>query len=109
MLKLIENEFGFIEWDVYTDEAYDEEGDEIVGETYYAKIDNIFVKPEFRGQGQGQGKAKEFIELALIEIKKAGFSSAKIVPEPKEKDVDFERLASFYDAMGLDVVAYQGE
>ena len=101
MLKLIENEFGFIDWDVYTDEAFDDEGDEIEGETY-AKIDNLFVKPEFRGQG----KAKEFIELALMEIEKAGFSNAKIVPEPKEKDVDFSRLASFYGAMGLDVVAY---
>lgn len=100
MNKLIENEFGFIDWDIYTDEAYDEEGNEIEGETY-AKIDNLFVNPEFRGQG----KAKEFIELALVEIKKAGFGNAKIVPEPKEKDVDFERLAEFYESMGLEVVA----
>jgi GNAT superfamily N-acetyltransferase len=101
ILKLIENEFGFIDWDIYTDESFDDEGNEIKGEAC-AKIDNLFVKREFRGQG----KAKEFIELALIEIKKSGFSSAIIVPEPKEYDVDFERLASFYAAMGLNVVAY---
>jgi predicted GNAT family acetyltransferase len=101
MNKLIENEFGSIDWDVYTDEAYDEEGNEIEGETY-AKIDNLFVKKEFRGKG----KARELIKLALIEIKKSGFSSAKIVPEPKENGVDFSRLADFYDSFSeLEVVA----
>lgn len=100
MEKLIQKEFGFIDWDVYADEAYDDEGNEIKGETY-AKIDNLFVKKEFRNQG----KARELIVLAMSEIEKAGFSNAIIVAEPKEQGVDFSRLSYFYESMGLEVIA----
>ena len=101
MKGLIETESGYIDFDLYTDEAYDAEGNEIEGAPYI-KIDNLFVNPEFRGCGC----AKALILLALSEIKACRPSlPIKIVAEPKEDCVDMDRLIAFYDSFGLEVVA----
>ena len=101
MKGLIETESGYIDFDVYTDEAYDSEGNEIEGESY-VKIDNLFVNPSFRGCGC----AKALILLALAEIKACHPElPIKIVAEPKEECVDMSRLCAFYESFGMEVVA----
>ena len=101
MEKIIETEAGYIDWDLFTDEAYDSEGNEIEGETY-VKIENLFVKPEFRGNGC----ARALLTLAIASIHNscAGLD-IKIVAEPKEDSVEVGKLASFYESFGLEVVS----
>lgn len=101
MTGLIETESGYIDFDKYTDEAYDEEGNEVEGETYF-KIDNLFINAAFRGNGC----AKALISLAIAECKAVDPSLAiKIVAQPKESCVDISRLIAFYESFGLEVVA----
>lgn len=101
MNGLIETEAGYIDYDLFQDEAYDNEGNEIEGESYI-KIENLFVKKAYRGQGC----AKALLTLAIAEIKEKHPSmDIKIVAEPKEKDVDLGRLIELYESFGLEVVA----
>ena len=101
MEKIIETEAGYIDWDVYTDEAYDSEGNEVQGETY-VKIDNLYIKLGFRGQGC----AGALLTLAIASIRSScpGLP-IKIVAEPKDTSVSVEKLAHFYSSFGLEVVS----
>ena len=99
---LYEIEQGSVDWDVYTDQYIDEDGNECDGEEY-VKIDNLFVKPEFRGQGFARALMLQAIEM--IGTQYPGME-IKIVPEPKDETTDFNRLAAFYESLGLEVVAY---
>jgi ribosomal protein S18 acetylase RimI-like enzyme len=99
---LYEIEQGSVDWDTYTDQYIDEDGNECDGEEY-VKIDNLFVKSEFRGQGF----ARKLMEQAIEMIEKQyPCMTIKIVPEPKDDTTDLSRLAGFYDSLGLEVVAY---
>ena len=101
MEKIIETEAGYIDWDLFTDEAYDSEGNEIEGETY-VKIENLYIKPEFRGNGC----ARSLLTLAIASIRNSCTGlTIKIVAEPKEDSVEVEKLASFYESFGLEVVS----
>jgi GNAT superfamily N-acetyltransferase len=103
MTKLIEAEAGSVDWDVYSDlETIDEEGNEIYSPEY-VKIDNLFVKPEFRGNGVARSLMAQAI--AKIEADFPGMT-IKIVPEPKSTGTDLSRLAAFYESLGLEVVAF---
>jgi ribosomal protein S18 acetylase RimI-like enzyme len=95
-------EQGSVDWDVYSDPEIDEEGNEIDGEEY-VKIDNLFVKPEFRGQGFARLLMTQAIQM--IEKQYPGMT-IKIVPEPKDKTTDFSRLSAFYESLGLEVFAF---
>jgi len=99
---IIEIEQGYVEWSVYSDPVFDEEGNESDGEEY-VKIDNLFVKPEFRGQGY----ARKMLEQAIDMIQKqTPDMEIKIVPEPKDDTTDFSRLEQFYESfIELTVVA----
>jgi len=101
---IITNDFGSIDWDVYSDPILDEEGYETEGEEYI-KIDNLEVKEAFRGQGKG----RELLEAAIVMIcaeNNITRGDIRIVPEPKDSITDFSKLSSFYERAGLMVVAY---
>jgi GNAT superfamily N-acetyltransferase len=100
---LYETDKGYIDWDVYSDQEMDEDGNEIDGEKY-VKIDNLFVKPEYRGRGE----AKKMMNIAIAEIKKKyPGMEIKIVPEPKDKNTDKGELIDFYSKFPeLSVVSY---
>jgi len=100
--NIIETKEGYCDWEEMTDPILDEEGSETESESYI-RINNLYVKPEFRGQGF----AKSLLSASIALIEKAYPSKEiRIVPEPKEKSVDFDRLAKFYESMRLTVVAY---
>ena len=89
---IIEIKEGCVDWSTYQDREMDDDGDDFFGEEY-VKIDNLFVKKEYRGQGWG----RKLLERAIELIKKQyPTHSIKIVPEPKDKDTDQEKLAAFY-------------
>jgi ribosomal protein S18 acetylase RimI-like enzyme len=99
---IIEIEQGYIDWDVYADEELDDEGYEVEGEEYI-KIDNLFVKPEYRGQGFARKLLTQAIEMIQ---KQAPGLEVKIVPEPKDDQTTFTRLAAFYESFAeLTVIA----
>lgn len=102
MEKIYETEFGCVDWDVYSDPVFDDEGNESEGEEY-VKIDNLFVSPEYRGQGH----ARELMLHAIAQIEK-DFPGLEImiVPVPKDETTDFNKLSSFYEDLGLTVIAY---
>jgi GNAT superfamily N-acetyltransferase len=94
-----EIEQGYIDWSVYTDQYLDEDGYE--HEEEYVKIDNIFVTKKYRGQGYG----RKLMELAISMIEKQHpGEEIKIVPQPKDDDIDFTRLSEFYESLGLRVL-----
>lgn len=99
---IIESGASYVDWEVMSDlEAIDEEGNEIYTEDY-VRINNLFVDPSDRGRGLGRALMTAAIEVIGKQYPKM---TIKIVPEPKDKSVDFDRLASFYARLGLEVVA----
>lgn len=103
MEKIYETEYGCIDWDVYSDPEFDDEGNEYDGEEY-VKIDNLYVKPEYRNCGY----ARELMEYAVAQIEKdfPGLE-IKIVACPKEDSVDLTQLCEFYDSFDLTVIPWQ--
>lgn len=103
MDKIIETEAGYVDWDLYSDPIFDDEGNEASGPEYM-KVDNLFVKPEYRGQGH----ARQLLTDAIKAIRESGYAgSIKIVPEPKDASTSFDQLSHFYDSFSdLEVVAY---
>jgi GNAT superfamily N-acetyltransferase len=96
-----EIEQGYIDWDTYSDPCLDENGYEQEGDEY-VKIDNLFVTKKYRGQGYGRKLIEQAI--SMIEKQHPG-EEIKIVPQPKDDDIDFTRLSEFYESLGLTVVA----
>ena len=91
---LIEEPYGSVDWDVYNDPEFDDDGNEIETEDY-VKIDNLFVDPKYRGQG----KARELLTRAIKKIQRDyPRLKIKIVPEPGDDNVDLEKLSYFYDS-----------
>jgi ribosomal protein S18 acetylase RimI-like enzyme len=71
----------------------------------YVHIFNLFVLPECRRQG----KAREVLKLAISKIRDKGHTgSICIVADPCDDSIDKDRLASFYERIGLDVYEYYG-
>ena len=100
MNGIIEITEGYIDWSEDSDlTSIDEDGNEVYVD--YVRINNVFVKEEFRGKGF----ARKLISSAIEIIKKQSSLTIKIVPEPKEESVDFEKLCSFYSEFDLEVVA----
>jgi GNAT superfamily N-acetyltransferase len=100
---LIEMEAGSVDWEVTSDMiGVDEDGNELFSDDF-VRINNLFVKHEFRGRGF----ARKLMEAAdeLIRKQYPGMK-IKIVAEPKEESVEFDRLADFYASFGFEVVAY---
>ena len=103
MSGLIERGYGYVDFDYVDDEvsSIDEEGNETYAKPF-VQINNLFVSSEFRGQG----KAIELLQDAEKEIRQEhGNITIKIVACPKEKEVDLERLAFFYESFGFEVIA----
>lgn len=98
----MKTEKGYVSFSENSDSFLDEEGNEIEGEKYLL-IDLVFVKPEFRGKGI----ARELLENTIEELKKQNMQ-IKIVALPKEKDIDQERLVSFYESVGFSISEEQG-
>lgn len=100
---LVKTEKGSVDWEVMADLLnIDEDGNEIYSDNF-VRINNLFVSPEFRGAGV----ARELMTTAIAKIEADYPGMAiKIVAEPKEAMVNFDRLAAFYDSLGLEVVAY---
>ncbi len=100
---VIEMESGSVDWEVMSDMiGIDEDGNELFSDDF-VRINNLFVKPEFREKGFARklmGAADDLIRKQYPGMK------IKIVAEPKEKSVDFDRLVSFYESFGYEVVAY---
>lgn len=72
-------------------------------EDNYVHIYNLFVHPDFRGQG----KARDLLKRAIDEIRGSGWSGTiKIVSDPKDEFVDRSRLKKFYESMGLEVFTH---
>ena len=90
---VIEMEAGSVDWEVMSDMiGIDEDGNEFWSDDF-VRINNLFIKPEFRGQGF----ARKLVEAADELIRKQHPDmKIKIVAGPKEESVDFDRLASFY-------------
>lgn len=82
---LIKSKFGFCEYNFEED---------------YVHIYNLFVYPEYRRKG----KAKELLQNAILNIRKTGWlEEIQIVVDPKNKEVDREKLFDFYKSLGLTV------
>ena len=98
---IYETKTGYADWGIEADTIFTEEGEELEG-VEYVQIYNLFVAEQYRGKGE----ARRILDVAIKTIKAdhPGME-IKIVPEPKESVVDLERLASFYESMGLFVVA----
>ena len=100
---IVETEHGSCDWEVMSDLiTITEDGDEVYGDEY-VRINNLIVKPEFRGQGFA--KSLLSASIALIE-KSYPRMTIKTVAEPKEESVDLDRLSNFYASMGLEVVCF---
>jgi len=69
----------------------------------YVHIYNLFVQPKFRRAGV----ASEILQQAINEIRATGYvGKISIVADSKSSFV--ERLAYFYERMGLEVYGYYG-
>ena len=92
---LIDVKEGCIDWEVMSDMIdIDDDGNEVYSDEY-VRINNLFIKSEFRGQGF----AKSLLEKAVQAIEKeCPDMEIKIVCCPKEDCVDFDRLFAFYDS-----------
>ena len=102
MAGIIESDSGNVDWEVMADlETIDEDGNEVYS-AEFVRINNLFVKPELRGHGYARQLMLAAIDL--IHTEHPGMI-IKIVPEPKDSTTDLGRLASFYDSLGLEVVA----
>lgn len=99
---IIESGENFVDWEVMADTiGINEDGEEEYSDDYI-RINNLFVTPADRGKGIARA-----LMVAAIEVIKAQYRGyeIKIVPEPKDVSVDFDRLAAFYASLGLEVVA----
>jgi predicted GNAT family acetyltransferase len=100
MNGIIEITEGYVDWSEESDcVSIDEDGVEVYED--YIRINNLFVKDEFRGQGF----ARKLMDSAIEIIKKQSSLTIKILPEPNEDGVDFYRLAEFYSEFDVEVVA----
>jgi GNAT superfamily N-acetyltransferase len=99
--KIIETEFGYCDWDLISEEIFDEDG-EVVGENEYVLIENLFVVSSQRGKGY----ATDLLNLAISTITKQTSLPIKIVAEPKENSVCQNRLIEFYSNFPVEVVAF---
>lgn len=98
---LIDIEAGSVDWEVMNDmTGIDEDGNEVYSDDF-VRINNVFVKPEFRGKGF----ARALLEKAIALIEKSyPDMEVKIVCCPKEDSVDFDRLYAFYDSLKVNEV-----
>lgn len=65
-------------------------------------IFNLFTKPEFRERGF----AKKHIEYVINEIRDNGYKGdIEIYAKPKEKEINIQRLVTFYKGLGLKVIS----
>ncbi len=79
----IHNEFGSCEYEFKPD---------------YVHIFNLFVFPKFRLQA----KAREFLQIAIKEIRKMGYKEDILIV------TDSKKLKIFYESLGLKVYSYYG-
>ena len=93
----VENSHGFVNFSVQDDPIFDDKGNE-TGSEKYVLIDLIKINKEERGRGY----AKKLLAEAIQEAKKEKLP-IKLVALPKEKDIDQDRLVSFYESMGFSV------
>lgn len=91
---IIENNFGYADWEEYM--VMDEDGED-TEDLDYIVISNLWVNRQHRGSGHG----RELLVEACKKIRQeyGAAVTIKIVPEPKDDDVDLTRLASFYDSI----------
>lgn len=94
MAGIIETDFGYCDWDLYEEEQYDTEGNEL-DSIEYIKIDNLEIKEEFRGLGHGRVLLQKALDIIKVQNPDM---EIKIVAEPKSDDTDVSRLCEFYDS-----------
>lgn len=83
MEDFIQTRFGYCFYEVREDSAL---------------IYNLFIHPEYRGQG----KARKLLRLVIDEIRDTGYTGdIKIEANPKEEGIDLGQLIEFYTSMGL--------
>jgi GNAT superfamily N-acetyltransferase len=59
---------------------------------------NLYVHPQYRKQGH----AKKILQYVINEIRQAGYlGQIDIEAAPRENSIEYEKLASFYENMGL--------
>lgn len=81
----IQNRFGYCFYEIKEDSAL---------------IYNLYVNPEYRLKG----KARHLVSICINEIRQFGYCGEIFIQAiPKEKDIDKERLKSFYVKMGLKI------
>lgn len=85
------------------DNEYEDQIDGLESEQY-VRIDYITVAEEERGHGKG----RELLRAAVEEAKTYGLP-IYIVASKLTEDTDLERLISFYEEEGFDVVAVIGD
>ena len=65
-----------------------------------AMIFNLYVEAEYRQKGH----AKKLIQLAIREIREAGYNKEiQIEARPREDSINTESLVVFYEKMGLKI------
>jgi GNAT superfamily N-acetyltransferase len=62
---------------------------------------NLFVHPEYRRRGHG----KWLLDYVINEIRKTGYKGEiNIEASPQEESIGLDRLTSFYQGLGLNVI-----
>ncbi len=71
----------------------------------YVHIYDLFVYPEYRNKGN----ARKLLQKAIKYIRKTGWKKEiQIVADPKDLNIDKNRLKTFYKSMGLAVFDFYG-
>ena len=101
MENILTTDFGYCDWSLSSDIEFDEEGVETES-CEYAHIENLHVNVGERGKGKG----RELLEAAIKQIESVYPDlEIKIVPEPKDSNIEICRLANFYESLGITVVS----
>lgn len=86
---------GYVSITKESDPVFDDEGNESEGEEYL-RIDLVYTKPEYRGQGY----AEKMLDASLDVAEKTGMK-IKLVALPKDSSTDQNKLIKFYESMGF--------
>ena len=82
----IETTIGYVYWNLYFDDGS------------YVEIYALHIAPEYRCRGC----ARAILESAIAIIKKQyPGKEIRIIAQPNEDGIDFERLSKFYASLGL--------
>ena len=85
--NFIHNKFGYCYYEI-------EEGKNPI-------VFNLFVHPEYRRRGHG----KWLLDYVINEIRKTGYQGEiNIEASPREESIGLDRLTSFYQELGLNVI-----